>query len=142
MCYDLPLLNFPLTFKSSLVVYSPSEKDWWMLCFDLESCCTVGNLLHPCRDLQCVADVISGKGLGYCSGLHSEKSKQLLNIVLESVSLLQGEYMNQKTSEMKFVSFSCLSVRPLEASCWVSWIFDINTKLIHDIVTHKNSRTT
>lgn len=64
-----------------------------------------------------MAGVISGKGLGYCSGLDSEKSEQLSNIVLESVSLLQGEYMNQKISELKVGSLFCLSVKPLEVSC-------------------------
>lgn len=85
------------------------KKNWWMLCFDLESCCTVGNLLHHFRDSQCMAGVISGKGLGYCSGLDSEKFEQLSNIVLESVSLLQGEYMNQKTSELKVPFSACQS---------------------------------
>lgn len=135
LAYDLHLLNCPLTVKSSLAVYSPSEKYWWMLCFDLECYCAVGNVFHHCRDSQCMAGVISGKGLGYCNGSDSEKSKQLLNIVHESVSLLQGEYMNRKTFQIKFGSLFCLSVRLCEESCWVHWIFDINTQLIHDIVT-------
>lgn len=117
LAYDLHLLNFTLTVKSSLVVCSPSEKHGWMLCFDLESCYTIGNLLPHCRSSQCMAGVISKKRLGCCNGLDSEKSKQLLDIALESVSLLQGEYMNQKTLEMKFGSLFCLSIRLLEVSC-------------------------
>lgn len=103
LAYDLHLLNCPLTVKSSLVVYSPSEKDWWMLCFDFKSCCTVGNLLPHFRDSLCVSVVVSGKVLGYCNGLDSEKSEQLLNIVLESVSLLQGEHMNHESENHRWI---------------------------------------
>lgn len=72
-----------------------------MLCFDLKSRCTVGNFLHYCRDSQCMAGVISAKGFGYCNGLDSEKSAQLLNIVLESVSLLQGEHMHHESENLR-----------------------------------------
>lgn len=85
-----------------------------------------GNLMPHCSDSQCIAGVISGKGVGYCNGLDSEKSEQLLNIyfsmylLLESVNLVQREYLRgtHESENLRIEdSLLCLSTKSYYVSC-------------------------